>query len=50
VRWIAERHGAQLWVGDANGRDGLDGAAVEIRFAPDGLSTWQDRRRRRPRP
>jgi len=32
VRWIAERHDAVLWIGSAEGRDGLDGAAVELRF------------------
>jgi len=32
VRWIAERHGADLRIGAAGGRDGLDGAAVELRF------------------
>lgn len=32
VRWIAERHGAELRIEAAGGRDGLHGAAVEMRF------------------
>ncbi|WP_040157624.1 sensor histidine kinase [Mobilicoccus massiliensis] len=34
VRWIARRHGAELWLGSAGGEDCLDGAAAELRFPP----------------
>ncbi|GAB47443.1 sensor histidine kinase [Mobilicoccus pelagius] len=32
VRWIVERHGGEMRIGAAEGRDGLDGAAVELRI------------------